>query len=894
MKPVDMTQVPQPIRDQIGMPVEFRSDTIAISIERLTDQKFRFQTIGSIANVINGNNRIIPMSVQQDAVTEWKRDKWQLTSYEEHPPEENINGSMKELAGTCDVLELNEAGETIVNIRLLPTKEGEHVKLLFDSEVQVGVSQRALGIQSVREDANGRYFIVVDKIVKILGYDFCLLDQAAAGERTQIRLLDTIEVDRIVNLKRIEDTFNKENGDMLKPEELQAIVDTNAQLVESVTALVDAIQAQMKQTEDGLPQEILDTFQTLRTAVEKVKTDDKMDPEKKNSALSEIATSLKAIVDTIVPPSSASTETPETILAAETTSALATEQTLSVLTDSATRLREAVERQAREKAANEHASRMATYLTDKVNALPVPDDAKTVVLDTLKARSYGNESLIDAAVDSMSRMLNLGAAQERMKQEGLTSKGITDMQITIVPDHLKGVAVIADQILGTGYVQGTKENILTGKERKPTLRQFLKIYDTIHGASLAAEAAKIVALQDASTTPADFQIPYTISRIVLEEVYSDYLIESLTDYGPMENKRDSVPITVYRREGGLETTRKTYKPSKARISELKTGEFGKMAKGKLTTAWHDIDATATKLQASFSDEFATLSKRHSNITGVSRGIANLIADLKRSLQQMVFNNMRNSALAYNSTAFSFSGVGNGVLTSFTVSSGASISLGEALSVKVDGVDINEYEVSSTGSMFYVVDGPNGKILFVDESGDPKAPVDTKTVVVTGKKSTNEVRFSLGAGGAVAWEKYMNQLLFKVQNQVASHRQTRGYKPDFILTSEVTSNYLTQAEAYTPLAARAGFDAGSVKGEGNYGRTANLPHFGSDVWDDAYILISQRDATIFRIFEPLSLKGPYPVRDGDGSLLGGDEYYIYQEDALKTPLLEKMSLVTVVA
>jgi hypothetical protein len=363
----------------------------------------------------------------------------------------------------------------------------------------------------------------------------------------------------------------------------------------------------------------------------------------------------------------------------------------------------------------------------------------------------------------------------------------------------------------------------------------------------------------------------------------------------MDNKRDSIPLTVYRRESGLAATKKTYKPSTKRQSELKVAEFGKMAKGKLTTQWFDIDATATKLQASFSDEFATLSKRYSNITGISRGIANLIADLKRSVQQMVFSNMRDSALAFQSVPFSFSTTGDSSKTSFVVTGSpvASISTGEALTVTVDGTAIHEYEVSSTGAMFYVVDGANGKILFVDANGDPSAP-GAVTVAVSGKKATNEVRFSLSGGSTTPWEKWLNTLLFDVQNQAAFHRQTRGYKPDFILASEVTSNYLTQAEAYTPLAKRAGFEAGDVRGEGNYGRTANLPHFGSDVWDDPYILISQRDSTIFRIFEPLVLKGPYPVRDGDGALLGGDEYYVYQEDALKTPLLEKSSLVTVVA
>ena len=146
-------------------PVVFMSDTLPIKVEQLSDKKYRFQTVGSVANVINGNNRVIPMSVQREAIEDWKRERWQLTSYIGHPePGQSIKGDMKELAGLCDIIDLNEAGETQIKITPLEsTEEGVQVKGMFDEGVQIGVSQRALGIQSVREDDRGNMFIVVEK-----------------------------------------------------------------------------------------------------------------------------------------------------------------------------------------------------------------------------------------------------------------------------------------------------------------------------------------------------------------------------------------------------------------------------------------------------------------------------------------------------------------------------------------------------------------------------------------------------------------------------------------------------------------------------------------------------------------------------------------------------------
>jgi len=881
-------KIPAHMLDMVlDKPVEFITDVVPIKVEKLTDKKYRFETVGSIANVINSNNRVIPFVVQRDAVADWSSQKWQLTAYIGHP-EGDIRGNPEELAGIPDILKLTETGETVVNIRVLETEKGIKVKQLFDEGVELGVSQRAIGIQSVREDADGQYYIVVDKIVKLLGYDFCFLDSAAAGERTRLKLVDAVELDKLVNRTRITDIKHSQEEVLMDPKELEKLAAQNGELIKSVTTLVDVIQAQVKANSTALPADILDSFTALKTGVEKMQADTTLDAEKKNAHLTKLATDLKAIVDTIVPPT-----LPEQPAQTETAQASPTPVVdVSAIDDSTARLKAFIDGEQKIRDARALTEKLGKYLLDKVGVLTQGEDVRKSILDSLKARTFANEAGIDAAIEDATKLFNLGVAQEKMNTEGIRGKGTGSMEIKVTAEHLKGVEALTDMVLETGIVAAKKEDIVSGKNRQPSVQKFLKIYDSLHEANLVAEGAKIVAMLDATTTPADFDVPYTISRIVLEEVYSDQIINQLVDFGPMENKRDQVPITRYRREAGNAGTKKTYKPSKARQSEIKVGELKAIPKGKLTTEWFDIDATASKLQASFSDEFATLSKRTPNITGISRGIANLIGDMRRSLQQMVMADMRNTALAFGSVAFTYNGVGNGATSQFTVCSGASISSGEPITVTVDGVSINEYEVSVTGTTFYVLSGPEGKILFVDADGAPQNIADTKAIVVSGKKATNEVRFSLTAATGYKWGEWMNKLLFSISNQAAYHRETRGYKPEFVLASEVTANYMTQADAYASSQARSGFSASSVVGEGNYGRTANLPTFGSDVFDDQYILLSQKDATIFRIYEPMSLKGPYPVRGADGALLGGDEYYIYQEDALESPIGDKMSLVTV--
>jgi len=80
-------------------------------------------------------------------------------------------------------------------------------------------------------------------------------------------------------------------------------------------------------------------------------------------------------------------------------------------------------------------------------------------------------------------------------------------------------------------------------------------------------------------------------------------------------------------------------------------------------------------------------------------------------------------------------------------------------------------------------------------------------------------------------------------------------------------------------------------EGNAGVTAGLPHWTSKSFPDSFVLAGDTKGLVFRQYEPLNLKGPYQPRDGNGALLGGEEYYTYQEDSMIVPIWDKFSVVT---
>ena len=81
-------------------------------------------------------------------------------------------------------------------------------------------------------------------------------------------MLDTVELDMILNSKRIEDTFQME--DIIDP---KLLLEQNQKLVAAVTVLVDTIKTQMDKNSGEMPKAIVDSFNTLKSGVETLLND---------------------------------------------------------------------------------------------------------------------------------------------------------------------------------------------------------------------------------------------------------------------------------------------------------------------------------------------------------------------------------------------------------------------------------------------------------------------------------------------------------------------------------------------------------------------------------------------------------------------------------------------
>lgn len=157
----------------------------------------KFKAVGAVADAVYQSGRVIPAAVQEAALR--VAQGRQLTMFVDHPNKvvcdefELHVGRLGLNAGKIDKFHYDpKTKQTVLDQFTIGGPEGPTAMSLFESGVQLGISQRALGTQERRtwEDAAGnKHEAVVVTALEIYGYDFVHLPDANAGSVTAIKPL---------------------------------------------------------------------------------------------------------------------------------------------------------------------------------------------------------------------------------------------------------------------------------------------------------------------------------------------------------------------------------------------------------------------------------------------------------------------------------------------------------------------------------------------------------------------------------------------------------------------------------------------------------------------------------------------------------------------------------
>lgn len=115
---------------------------------------------------------------------------------------------------------------------------------------------------------------------------------------------------------------------------------------------------------------------------------------------------------------------------------------------------------------------------------------------------------------------------------------------------------------------------------------------------------------------------------------------------------------------------------------------------------------------------------------------------------------------------------------------------------------------------------------------------------------------------------------------------RYYEPTSILMSVTNADYLSNWDGFR----RDGFPNAILNAAGYTGSVKGLPVFSTPVMRDTWNLVSNREIVLYRVYQPMTVKGPFPTYSSNGKLIAADQYYAEEYNASIAPIGGKGSVV----
>lgn len=864
-----------------------------------------YKMIGTRADVLI-NNRVYPRPVLTSMVKDWKKQygvsgqltgepqRWPGAIGEEgHPPSYRMpNGKLgwkSKTENKCikvvDVQEPDQAGNVYFIFHTIDTQRGRDLQGVLDAGGKIGCSMRAAGAGK-RGKLKGKDITVATKLELTV---FDVLDDPA--------LTDTLGSAVPITDSQIEEILDDGDGGQ---QEYSDAVDPFIKQVKSAEKLTDLTRLKNKVEQEELDavdraafdsawykrwwqiRELLEAEEMDKRSARIGFTDNQNNNpnngKEEENTLKYTFQQLAAMTDSEL--QRIRTEEEEV---APMCDAILAQRKSDKQEDELNQLRQAEEQRKNREAAQAYID--SQEVQDKLSKLP--PHVKTVV--TAKVDLTSEEKAKQTFTDAFDFAVQL-SADDKLKNLGFDrNKPITDAQARVnsgvehVGEENRWMEV-ADKLREAvedvqSMVDSVDEN--TKKLNKNIVKEVLDAFDETNADRLALFADSF----DTATTTSSVMNGVIFERQILEQVFQTMIALHFVETGTFKGQFAKIPRETYARSNSRST---------------RNGELNPMAKGKLSLDFLQIVARTRKLAAEVSLETMTFLKSGPlNYDALGRLVYHIAEDLKRETSLDLHEEMLLSADEHNAvrvngetpdidatrtiiTLLRGGAAGtpnehipivreryNQVLTE----NGVQEQVLNKITVKLAG---NEVDLSTAE-----VDYENGTITF-------DAALAAGAVTVDYSYVTNIQLFDLTPGAGVDYEKHLNKLLHLVGAQKAAMGSAPNfYRPNFGLMSEVLSNEISQAELFKTWSKMNGSDLNPTGWVAQIKGINMVEH--NEPWSagDSRLLLGQRGATKYAIETGMTMKGPFETRDENGELNGGEEIYLFCNDAIKTPIQKKL-------
>lgn len=518
--------------------------------------------------------------------------------------------------------------------------------------------------------------------------------------------------------------------------------------------------------------------------------------------------------------------------------------------------------------------------------------------DTRVLLSEQNRPLVAGMTEEQVRQLAavaIAGGQREIAARRLSSMGFP---AAIGQVHQPNIAVVHDDAIRLSG-QYRERLALTDLHRQGRLRllpkettfieRVLSCFDQLHGAEIATEA-KILA--GGTVNMGNTNLPVGFRREVIREALSDLrvleLVQTLTDF--QATTTTQIPYEL--------------RDTSAIVNDAIVFEGKPIPPAGIGQYMDTAYILPMKLAMVITNEVVHFSQASAiNWDAMARNIESNARILRELVCRRIMNHLQRASDSYAAvpvSAESFASQLDGTKSTIkTVNfpivrqhqdrdlQGTAIGNAEnPITVVLNGTTLLPYDGTGeqvAGTYYRVTSYNLGYIQFVNQLGAPATPTATGACTASYSRATNVMKFDLDVPAGVTTEVHLNGLLRAVGSRKAMMSGQRYVEPDFLLTSPVLHDTMTNAEQFTAAGKRNGSD---TTNDGDLERVKNIPAFGTNApgvdLGDERILIGQRGLLGYVIAKPFVTNQPFEMTDSQGRPIGKRQAYGEEYSAIKVP------------
>jgi hypothetical protein len=377
----------------------------------------------------------------------------------------------------------------------------------------------------------------------------------------------------------------------------------------------------------------------------------------------------------------------------------------------------------------------------------------------------------------------------------------------------------------------------------------LKRFDELHGAQLQREAQ----LYAEAHTATDLTLPYTISRTINSAVFPSLVATSVFDTALMQNSPEYLYYESYAEETGLTAT----VTDEVVAAPATLGNTSALAAQRVIPGTVVVTNSAASTTYTEGTDYTVDYANGLVFFPASGGAITAAQSLKIDYQYKAIRKGENAAIERSKNT----------LSRISIEAKA-----DRLAVEIT----NEAVVFGRSQLGYdvaarAVANMTNEINRIIDQGLIRLAIQAVKSIASNSGGTWTVGSTPDYSVGVST---IGKAKVKVLN--------RNYQPTFALMSATNSDLIANWTGFSASGLRPD---GAINPAGFVGRVKGLDVFETTQMTDTEIIVGNRELVMFRVFQPLLVKGPFPSYDSN-KLKANDQWYIEGFNASAAPVPQK--------